>query len=199
MVVTVEVAGLFLFHAQRNRRQKGDKREMNFSGFDDWVAIFQGGKQVDSSGREHDGDTLIDKALAMFNPSYHEPPLVIGHPEHDSPAFGWVSGLKRVGSVLWARFKNVHPALVQAMKEGFFKKRSASFYPDGRLRHVGLLGGMPPAVKGLPDLAFGEGSGTGVIEFSENVERMNFVDSSILEEIREGLRIAEIANRRVTR
>ena len=40
--------------------------------------------------------------------------------------------------------------------EPYYEKRSASFYPDGRLRHVGFLGAAPPAVKGLAGIAFGQ-------------------------------------------
>ena len=138
---------------------------INFSGFDDWVPIFAGGKQTDSHGITHDGDEMIDKAIQLFDPEYHEPPLTVGHPEDNSPAFGWVAALRKVtrnikdGSkvnVLMARFKDVVPEFAQAVRQGLYKKRSASFYPDGRLRHVGFLGGMPPAVKGLADLKFGE-------------------------------------------
>jgi len=137
----------------------------NFSGFDDWVPIFAGGKQTDSHGIEHDGDEMIDKAIQLFDPEYHEPPITVGHPEDNSPAFGWVKAIKKVtqkvkdGSkfnVLMAKFKDVVPEFAQAVRQGLYKKRSASFYPDGRLRHVGFLGGMPPAVKGLADLKFGE-------------------------------------------
>lgn len=137
----------------------------NFSGFDDWVPIFAGGKQTDSHGIEHDGDEMIDKAIQLFDPEYHEPPITVGHPEDNSPAFGWVKAIKKVtqkvkdGSkvnVLVAKFKDVVPEFAQAVRHGLYKKRSASFYPDGRLRHVGFLGGMPPAVKGLADLKFGE-------------------------------------------
>ncbi|MBW1666851.1 MAG: hypothetical protein JRJ66_02130 [Deltaproteobacteria bacterium] len=133
---------------------------MKFKGFDDWIEIFRGGKQTDSEGREHDGDQLIEKAVATFDPRAHEPPLVIGHPRENAPAYGWVEGLAttvRDGvKVLLARFKQVVPEFAQMVEQGLFKKRSASFYPDGRLRHVGFLGAAPPAVKGLQDIGFKE-------------------------------------------
>lgn len=143
-----------------------DQLSRDFSGFDDWVPIFAGGKQIDSCGREHNGDELIDKAVQTFDPEYHEPPITVGHPRDNSPAFGWVSALKkgvqrlkdgRLINVLLAKFRDVVPEFAQAVRQGLYKKRSASFYPDGRLRHVGFLGGMPPAVKGLADLKFAEG------------------------------------------
>lgn len=130
----------------------------NFKGFDDWIPIFRGGKQVDSTGKEHDGDNLIDLAVTNFDPEHHEPPVVVGHPKENAPAFGWIEQLKteiKSGiKTLYARFKDVVPEFAKAVADGLYKKRSASFYPDGRLRHVGFLGAAPPAVKGLADLKF---------------------------------------------
>lgn len=142
-----------------------------FKGFDDYIEIFKGGVQVDSQGKPHDGDLLIDKALAGFDPHNHEPPLCVGHPADNAPAFGWVAGLKdetRDGTrFLLARFKDVVPEFSALAKQGVYKKRSASFYPDGRLRHVGFLGAAPPAVKGLADIGFGDGDGQLDFEFSD--------------------------------
>ena len=143
---------------------------MKFKGFGDWIEIFRGGKQVDSQGREHDGDALIDRAVATFDRAKHEPPVVVGHPVDDSPAFGWVEGLRTAVEdgvkVLLARFRQVVPEFAALVEKGVYKKRSASFYPDGRLRHVGFLGGAPPAVKGLADIGFGDDDRAVMFEFS---------------------------------
>lgn len=133
-----------------------------FKGFDDFIEIFRGGRQVDSAGVEHDGDAIIDKAIASFSAEQHEPPAVVGHPEDNSPAYGWTEALKSVvqpngTKILLAKFKDVMPEFEELVKAGRFKKRSAAFYPDGRLRHVGFLGAVPPAVKGLADIKFDEG------------------------------------------
>lgn len=144
---------------------------MNFKGLDDWIPIFRGGEQTDSNGVVHDGDALIDKALANFNTAKHEPPVCIGHPKDDAPAYGWVEGLKKVadktGNLLLAKFKQVEPTFAGMVKTGRIKKRSSAFYPDGTLRHVAFLGAMPPSVKGLPDMAFAEGEFAS-FEFSES-------------------------------
>ena len=133
-----------------------------------WIPIFKGGRQKDSRGREHDGDALIEKAVKTFNVKEHEPPLVLGHPETNAPAYGWVRGLRRKVrdgvAILEAKVKQVAPEFKAWVNSGAFKKRSASFYQDGRLRHVGFLGAAPPAVKGLPDVSF-SGSGEEVINF----------------------------------
>ncbi len=142
---------------------------MNFKGFDDWIEIFEGGKQTDSSGREHDGDDLIDKAVASFDSGRHEPPLVVGHPVDNSPAFGWVEGVKTTvkngKKMLLAKFKQVVPEFAALAEQGLYKKRSAAFYADGRLRHVGFLGGAAPAVKGLADIGFEDSEET-VFQFN---------------------------------
>lgn len=144
---------------------------MKFSGLDDWIPIFRGGEQVDSEGRVHDGDALIDKALANFNAARHEPPVCIGHPKDDAPAYGWVKELKKgadkMGNLLLAKFGQLEPTFAALVKDGRFKKRSAAFYPDGTLRHVAFLGAMPPAVKGLSDVAFSVGEAAS-FEFSES-------------------------------
>jgi len=142
---------------------------MRFAGFDDWIEIFEGGPQTASDGTVHDGDALIAAALATFDAGTHEPPLVVGHPADNAPAYGWVEALKEEAKdgarVLLAKFKQVPDAFADLVREGRFKKRSAAFYPDGRLRHVGFLGAAPPAVKGLADVAFAE-TGT-AFEFAD--------------------------------
>jgi len=144
--------------------------DKEFKGFGDWIQIFKGGKQVDSTGAEHDGDALIAQAVASFNAAEHEPPLVVGHPKDNSPAYGWIAELKAehlpsVGNVLFAKFKDVAQEFEELLRAGRYKKRSAAFYPDGRLRHVGFLGAAPPAIKGLADLKFE--AGEQYIEFND--------------------------------
>jgi len=175
---------------RETRRELTNNREgfMNFAGFDDWVPIFRGGKQTDSKGVVHDGDALIDKALTKFNAAVHEPPACIGHPADDAPAYGWVEGIKKVasktGNILLAKFKQVEPTFAGMVKDGRIKKRSAAFYPDGTLRHVAFLGAMPPAVKGLPDMAFAEGAFAS-FEFSESYAWSSVAD--VFRNIREWL------------
>lgn len=137
-------------------KKEGDwvKKKDFGEGLRGWIEIFRGGKQIDSRGREHDADSLIDKAVSIFNAAEHEPPVVVGHPKDNAPAFGWVEAVKKEGNRLLAKFRQVVPEFEDAVKQGLYKKRSASFYPDGRLRHVGFLGAAPPAVKGLADIAF---------------------------------------------
>ena len=132
-----------------------------------WIEIFRAGTHIDSGGTTHHFTASdLDRTVTSFDPSLHEPPLVIGHPEMDAPAWGWVAGLKREGNSLLASFKNVPGVVREAVEKGRYKKRSAAFYTDGRLRHVGLLGAAPPAVHGLKDIvAFASGEGMESYEF----------------------------------
>jgi hypothetical protein len=98
----------------------------------------------------------LDNVVDSYNPGYHEAPLVIGHPIDNAPAFGWVAELKRQGDILLARVKDIVPEFAEAVQSGLYKKRSISLYPNMVLRHVGFLGAMPPAVKGLENIAFRE-------------------------------------------
>ncbi len=133
-----------------------------------WIAIFKTGKHTDSQGntREWTHEDL-DKIVEKYDPKQHEAPAVIGHPQTNSPAWGWVEGLKREGDLLLAKFKDLVPEFVEMLRKKMFKKRSISLYPDLTLRHVGFLGAAPPAVKGLPDFQFQENDLSITIEFSE--------------------------------
>jgi len=129
---------------------------MHFAGFDGWFEIFRGGKQTDSRGLTHDGDTLIKSVLRQFRPG--KPKLVIDHPEIEAPALGVVEKLKteiRNGmTTLLAKAGGVAPELAGLQKKGFFTGRSIGIAADGSLDHVGFLYGYHPAVKGLRGLEF---------------------------------------------
>lgn len=119
----------------------------------------------------------LDAICASYDPAVHEAPIVIGHPKDNAPAFGWIKSLARNGSAIEAEPKQVEPSFAEAVKAGRYKKVSASFYkPDSPanpkpgtyyLRHVGFLGAMPPAVKGLRDVAFSSGDDCVTIELGE--------------------------------
>lgn len=142
----------------------------------DWIAIFKTGTHTDSNGNTKDWtEKELDNIVEKYNPQEHESPIVVGHPKDNAPAYGWVAAVKREGDILYAKMKGLIPEFVDMVKKGMFKKRSISLYPDGTLRHIGFLGAMPPAVKGLPDFAFGDKGGL-TIEFEENQKGGNMLD-----------------------
>jgi hypothetical protein len=124
---------------------------------DDWLEVFRAGDYGDK-GEYSEAD--LDAIIANYDPKVHEAPVVVGHPEIDAPAFGWVESLKREGAVLLAKLKQVPAEFEELVKAGRYKKRSIALYtePKLELRHVGFLGAMPPEVKGLADPAFRDGA-----------------------------------------
>lgn len=124
----------------------------------------------------HTSDKGITKSYSLddlnfiaqsYNPAKDEAPIVIGHPLDNSPAYGWVSSLEVTDDgklIADTPDDKLHPDFLTAVQEGRYKKRSISLTPEGKLRHVGFLGGAAPAVKGLADIQFSQPSST-VIEF----------------------------------
>ena len=131
------------------------------------IEIFRTGQHTDSNGCDIliDSPTL-DRIATCYDSSLHEAPLVLGHPQDDKPAWGWVQSLRRRGKSLLATLKDIAPEIAEAVRKGQYKKVSASFYrpqaphnpaPQGwYLRHIGLLGAQTPAIKGLAPLKFAE-------------------------------------------
>ncbi len=121
--------------------------------------IFKSGTHTSDNGitRAFSASDL-DLIVNSYNPASHEAPIVIGHPRDNSPAFGWIDSLKRVGDTIVASAKNLVPEFLDALKAGLYKKRSISLNPDGSLNHVGFLGAAAPAVKGLKDISFSDSS-----------------------------------------
>ena len=110
-----------------------------------------------------------------YNPSEDEAPIVIGHPEANEPAFGWISSLAVTDDgklVADAPDDKLHPDFLSAVQEGRYKKRSISLTPEGKLRHIGFLGAAKPSVKGLADIQFS--SPSSVVYEMEDLEQPVF-------------------------
>lgn len=157
-----------------------------------WIEVFKAGTHTDASGNTRDWTTEdLDNIVNLYNnqnpEDKHEAPVVIGHPEDDSPAYGWVDSLKRDGEVLLAKLTQLAPAFVEWVKQGLYKKRSISLYADLMLKHIGFLGGVPPAVKGMADPAFKSGTESILFEFAEsnNEEEPDTTGSAISNEFQE--------------
>jgi hypothetical protein len=129
------------------------------------IEIFKAGRHTAMGGETIAFSAAdLDAAAKAYDPTLHEAPLCIGHPEHDAPAYGWVGKLSFADGALEAEPHQVDPQFAEIVKAGRYKKISASFYlPDSPsnpkpgvyyLRHVGFLGAMPPSVKGLKQVQF---------------------------------------------
>ena len=56
--------------------------------------IFKPGRQTAMSGATLDfSESDLAACAQAYDPALHEAPLVIGHPKHDGPAYGWVKSL----------------------------------------------------------------------------------------------------------
>lgn len=139
--------------------------------------IFKPGRQTAMSGvtLEFSESDLAASARA-YDPAKHEAPIVVGHPKHDAPAYGWVKSLATGDDGLSAEPHQVDADFAELVTAGRYKKISASFYlPDAPnnpvpgvyyLRHIGFLGAQPPAVKGLKQAEFADVE-DGVVEFGD--------------------------------
>ncbi len=119
----------------------------------------------------------LDEMVANFDPSFHEPPNVVGHPDTDAPALGWIASLKRVGDTLVGRLKQVPQSFADAVASGAYKKRSIALYKNSNgymVRHLGWLGAAAPEVKGLADVKFSDAGKGEVVEitFADTEEEM---------------------------
>lgn len=130
--------------------------------------IFRTGTHTDSKGNKHTYTISdLDAIISNFEAKNPDVPICCGHPETNSPAYGWVNELKRKGGRLYADFKNVRDEFKEAVKKGLFKTRSVSLTPDMMLRHIAFLGGQAPAIKGLEEFCFNECENEIFIDFSE--------------------------------
>ncbi len=119
-----------------------------------------------------DGD--LTATAAGYDPELFDAPAVIGHPEHNGPAWGWVESLAIKGGVLLAKLRDLDANFVEMVRAKRFKKISASFYlPNSPanpkpgvfyLRHVGFLGAAAPALKDLPTVSLSEADGALIYE-----------------------------------
>lgn len=118
---------------------------------------------------------LADMA-AVYDPAVFRAPIVVGHPRSNSPAYGWISGMeydsasKRLCSIPG----EVDAAFADLVREKKYRNVSLSLYtptaPNNPMpghyypKHLGFLGAMAPAVKGLREASFA-GFEEGVVEF----------------------------------
>ncbi len=123
-----------------------------------WTEIFKAG-DYGEKGSYTAAD--LDRIVANFS-SEDQTPIVVGHPENDSPAWGWLSEVKRQGNVLLGRVGELHKDFEAALAEKKFKNRSvriAHTEAGPKLLHLGFLGAVLPRVEGLKTTAQFTGEG----------------------------------------
>lgn len=122
----------------------------DFRGLNDWVEVFRSGTHIAGNGVERAWtNDELDQMVANHNAATAAP-IVIGHPQVNDPAYGWVDQLKRAGNSLLAKFRDVHAEFAKAAEGGAYRKRSVRIYktPENTfaIEHVGFLGAKRPAI-----------------------------------------------------
>ena len=130
------------------------------------IEVFRPGTFTAMDGRSYAFSAEDVAAIAAgYDADAAPAPVVVGHPSHDDPAFGWASAFEvDEKGVLVAELDRLAPAFVSAVSEGRYRKVSMKFFsPDAPNnprpgsyypRHVGFLGGAAPAVSGLAPVEF---------------------------------------------
>lgn len=123
------------------------------SALDGWVDVCRTGTWRDSRNRDVEVTEAMLDGYVAAHATQDPVPVVVGHPAQDAPAYGFVASLRRTGDRLQARFRDFMPEFRAAVEAGRFTGRSIAV-AGGQLRHVGFLGGRPPAVPGLAPTQF---------------------------------------------
>jgi len=136
------------------------------------IEVFQAGQIPELN------EAVMREVVDNYDPSEQEAPLVLGHPADNQPAFGWIKQVFTKGKRMFAAVDEIDPIVTDMVRKGAYKNVSVSFYKPtasgtptpGKwcLRHVGLLGAAPPAIKGLEKLQ--------LAELSDNEEEVIIVD-----------------------
>lgn len=102
---------------------------------------------------------ILREVAGSYDPNLCEAPIVVGHPTLSAPAFGYINTLSFADGKLIGTEDQVDPDFNELRRKGHFKHPSASFFTPSApnnptpgkwyLRHVGYLGGVTPALKGL--------------------------------------------------
>lgn len=146
------------------------------------IEIFKVGTHISSGGQKTTfSESDLKGIVESYKPDVSEAPIVVGHPKDNGPAFGWIEKLSFKDGSLFAIPRQLNADFAELVKQGAYKKVSASFYtPDSPtnpepgnyyLRHLGFLGAQPPALKGLEGIQFNE-SDEGIMEFSSYTDSL---------------------------
>lgn len=148
------------------------------------IEVFRPGTFTPMEGAAITYSSADLKAIAdAYDAETAPAPVVVGHPETDTPAFGWVERFDYDAAAerLVAHVHEIEPTFAERVKAGRFKKVSMAFFrPDQDHnpvpgtwypKHVGFLGAAAPAVSGLRNAKFAVPAGaTFTTEFGTGEE-----------------------------
>mgnify|MGYP003111725770 CR=1 FL=1 len=142
------------------------------------VEVFRPGTFRAMNGQEYAfSEADVAGMVANYDSKAAPAPVVVGHPKHDDPAFGWADSFEvNEAGTLVADLTDLSPEFVSAVEEGRYRKVSMKFFaPDASNnpkpgtyypRHIGFLGGAAPAVSGLATVQFAEAEDDELIEIA---------------------------------
>lgn len=142
--------------------------------------IFKSGTHTDSVGNQITFTSqMLQDSINSYNSGDWKAPLVIGHPTDTAPAYGWIEKLSlNNDEVIVDNVDKLNQDFAELMQNGAYRNRSVSWYaPDHpsnptpgvwQIRHLGLLGATPPALKGLGDVSFKDKEGI-IVNYQEDI------------------------------
>ncbi|MFK4060302.1 hypothetical protein [Brucella anthropi] len=155
------------------------------------IEVFRSGTFTPMQGAALDYSAADLKAVAdAYDYETAPAPIVVGHPDIDAPAYGWVKSFDYDATAdrLFANLIDINPEFAAEVKKGSYKKVSLSFFrPDNAAnpapgawypKHVGFLGGAAPAVSGLKNVQFAAEAGDPV--FSSDFGERGFEETASL-------------------
>lgn len=163
------------------------------------VEVFRPGTFRAMNGQDYSfSGSDVAAMVSGYDPARAPAPVVVGHPGHDAPAFGWAKGFEVNDSgTLVAELGDLAPEFVSAVNEGRYRKVSMKFFPPDAPnnpapgsyypRHIGFLGGAAPAVSGLAPVQFAEAEAEELIEIAFSLAGATESTASVLRSIREFL------------
>lgn len=161
-----------------------ENNAQQFKGLDDRIEIFRAGEHTDSQGNKRVWTAgHLQEMVDTF--SADDPfPHVLGHPEHDDPAYGWGASLSVEDDKLYLdESKDLNSDFVDMVDSGAFRNRSISVVKndDGQFKiaHLGWLGAKAPAIKGMKPLEYNADDSAVVYEFSVDDRKLERAVSSV--------------------
>lgn len=125
-----------------------------------FLEIFRTGNHTDSKGfTEVYTATNLDSIVSKYAERLsHDPeslaPIVLGHPENHDASKGWVKRLFRRGKSLFANVDFTDNEFKEAIKSKQFRNVSIALDDELNFIHLGFLGAVAPAVKGLNPMKY---------------------------------------------
>ena len=159
------------------------------------IEVFRPGTHIAMDGKAYTfSEADVAGIAAAYDAQLLASPIVLGHPKTDAPAWGWAASFAvNDAGVLCATPEKVDPAFAEGVEAGRYRYVSMSLYApaDARNpkpgswypRHIGYLGGVAPAIKGLAP-AFSEAAPEGGVAFSIPDKQIAWVARTVADIVR---------------